>query len=893
MKKVLIFILAISFFAKFAYAQVSQSEFDALVALYNTTGGDNWTQKTGWSTTTNDVSSSWYGVTVTGGRVTEIDLSYNNLVGEIPVEIGNLTALTKLNLRNNTLSGLPAEIGNLTLLTYLMLNYNAITNIPAEIANLSVLTELSIGQNELTTIPSEVYSLTSLITLNIGFNQLTNISAGIGNLTNLTTLFVNGNELTSIPTEIGSLIKLRYLYLNENQLASIPSSIGNLTELYELHINDNQLTSIPSEIGNLSGINWIYLFNNKLTGIPQEINNLTTLTRLTLDHNELVDLPDLSGLTNLGMLYIDNNTLDFGDLEKANVNWSAISFNNYSPQAEILLNRTEADGQISFSCNVSGINNQYKWFKNDVEIIGETSSSITVENNAYGMYYCTISDTSFPNLTLKTNEGTIGSFTNGVFSEDYNALIALYDATNGGNWTVKTNWKSNEVVDSWYGVTVTGGRVTEIDLSYNNLVGEIPVEIGNLTALTKLNLRNNTLSGLPAEIGNLTLLTYLMLNYNAITNIPAEIANLSVLTELSIGQNELTTIPSEVYSLTSLITLNIGFNQLTNISAGIGNLTNLTTLFVNGNELTSIPTEIGSLIKLRYLYLNENQLASIPSSIGNLTELYELHINDNQLTSIPSEIGNLSGINWIYLFNNKLTGIPQEINNLTTLTRLTLDHNELVDLPDLSGLTNLGMLYIDNNALDFGDLEKANVNWSAISYKNYSPQEKVGEIKDVYGDLGQTVQLVVEVGGGQNDYQWFKDGNEITNSNNDTLIIASFDSDDKGTYTCNITNSVAPDLTLESEPFNLVLTGIYDVRKEFVKVFPNPSNGQFKINLDELPSQNSCLEILDLSGKIIYRQKLEKIQNQISIEGSYQGTFLLQILDDKKVYEKHKILIIK
>ena len=94
-------------------------------------------------------------------------------------------------------------------------------------------------------------------------------------------------------------------------------------------------------------------------------------------------------------------------------------------------------------------------------------------------------------------------------SGDQAALVALYEATNGDNWTNNTNWLSDRPLDEWHGVrTDDGGRVTRLNLVENNLIGTIPSELGNLTNLQDLSLYSNQLSGsLPAELGNLTNLT--------------------------------------------------------------------------------------------------------------------------------------------------------------------------------------------------------------------------------------------------------------------------------------------------------------------------------------------------------------------------------------------------
>ena len=55
---------------------------------------------------------------------------------------------------------------------------------------------------------------------------------------------------------------------------------------------------------------------------------------------------------------------------------------------------------------------------------------------------------------------------------DRGVLVALYNATDGDNWTVRTNWLSDRPVGEWYGVTTDGdGRVTGLALSDNNLHG--------------------------------------------------------------------------------------------------------------------------------------------------------------------------------------------------------------------------------------------------------------------------------------------------------------------------------------------------------------------------------------------------------------------------------------
>ena len=100
-------------------------------------------------------------------------------------------------------------------------------------------------------------------------------------------------------------------------------------------------------------------------------------------------------------------------------------------------------------------------------------------------------------------------------STDRVALVALYNATDGPNWSNETNWLSAEPIGEWHGVTTDGsGRVTALDLDENELNGKMPAELGSLSNLQRLYLNDNSgLSGpLPGSSTGLTSLTYLDLS---------------------------------------------------------------------------------------------------------------------------------------------------------------------------------------------------------------------------------------------------------------------------------------------------------------------------------------------------------------------------------------------
>ena len=293
---------------------------------------------------------------------------------------------------------------------------------------------------------------------------------------------------------------------------------------------------------------------------------------------------------------------------------------------------------------------------------------------------------------------------------DRAALETLYNATGGDNWTNNTNWMTSGALSTWYGVTTDSqGRITELNLTRNQLKGELPPELANLTNLEVLAIGRNQLTGkIPAWLGKLTDLTILDLDRNQLTGeIPEELGSLTNLQRLNLSENQLTEpIPSDLANLTNLERLNLGGNQLTGeIPGKLGNLANLGSLYLYDNQLTGeIPAELGNLANLQSLNLNRNQLTGeMPSELGGLTNLEWLDLWENQLTGpIPAELGSLTNLQGLDLTLNQLTGeIPTELANLTNLEVLALGGNQLTGTVPawLGSLANLQELYLWGNEL--------------------------------------------------------------------------------------------------------------------------------------------------------------------------------------------------
>jgi Leucine-rich repeat (LRR) protein len=327
-----------------------------------------------------------------------------------------------------------------------------------------------------------------------------------------------------------------------------------------------------------------------------------------------------------------------------------------------------------------------------------------------------------------------------ISSAQRDTLIALYNSTNGNNWTNNTNWRlpgdPSQFNDpgtehTWYGVTCSPdhAKVIEINLPSNFLNGTLP-DLSALTQLTKLDLGDNQLTGaLPAALNNLTNLQVLDLGANFFAgtlpdlsglvnltqldlstnlfdgNIPTWTSLLTALNTLNLSENQFTGSLPDLSGLTLLTEFNVGINQLSGtIPAWLNSLTALTTLNLGYNQFSGEIPDLSSLIQLTDLNLYANQLTgSIPTWIDSLTVLTRLDLSANQLTGTIPDLGSLTSLTHLYLSNNDLSGSIPDLSTLTSLEYIYLNNNRLSgSIPNISGLANLYRLDLSGNQLSGG-----------------------------------------------------------------------------------------------------------------------------------------------------------------------------------------------
>ncbi|XP_020081136.1 LRR receptor-like serine/threonine-protein kinase GSO2 [Ananas comosus] len=485
-------------------------------------------------------------------NIEELTLRNNKLHGSLFGWLEEMKNLSYLDLSNNSLAGpIPSGIGRLSNLLWLDLSYNSLQGViyEAHFANLSNLKYLSLGSNSLIidvdnkwippfqlgeimlgscqfsqplfpawlrwqmqifnlnlsntgirdTVPEWFWNL-SFSSVDLSHNQIRGKLPMSLQFTTLDTLILRSNKLEGpIPSLPNTLAKLD---LSENSISGpLLSPISNMTQLYYLLLSSNQINgSIPSNICKLKYLEVLDLSNNSLSGeLPQCWNNSSLLV-LDLSNNNLVGEipPSIGSLSSLTLLHLNNNNF-YGELP--------LELQHCNSLVLLDLRSNKFTGEIP------------TWIGENLEylailqlrsnmFVGEIPSELAQ------LTYLQFLDLSHNNLT-----GSIPrSFGN------FRAMIYNTTQHDGNIYTVDetlftaVDYSNNLLVvikGEEYQYSTTIYLLKVMDISNNNLSGQIPEEILALGLLQSLNLSGNHLTGMiPERLGDMRSLESLDLSLN-------------------------------------------------------------------------------------------------------------------------------------------------------------------------------------------------------------------------------------------------------------------------------------------------------------------------------------------------------------------------------------------
>ena len=94
-------------------------------------------------------------------------------------------------------------------------------------------------------------------------------------------------------------------------------------------------------------------------------------------------------------------------------------------------------------------------------------------------------------------------------------------------------------------------------------------------------------------------------------------------------------------------------------------------------------------------------------------------------------------------------------------------------------------------------------------------------------------------------------------------------------------------------PVTIIPTGISNISNDApsVKLFPNPSTGEFSIQLSGVPLPEFSFELFDASGRRVYQQIVPNELTNIRLNGISNGLYLWQLSNSGTVMDRGKLVL--
>ncbi|KAK1364349.1 hypothetical protein POM88_039910 [Heracleum sosnowskyi] len=526
-----------------------------------------------------------------------LNLSDNHLRGVLP-DFTRFSSLSWLYLDNNEFSRSLPDFTGLSSLRFLHLQNNEFSGSLPDFTGCSSLQVLRLGDNRLTEWETQsTGQLSSLEDLDLSRNSIRSTISELQlfNLSSLRYLRTSFNSLTfEFSSEWLPPFQLQKISLASCNLGpKFPNWIQNQIMVYHLDISNCRISdNIPIWFKNLSSsMRLIDLSSNHLVGslppIPAEC------LKINLSHNSFSGtLHSLSVVEDVSLSFLDvshnnlcgalpDNWMHFQDLVFLN-----LGYNNFSGRIPssighlvslqtLILRNNKLYGELPTSLRNCSRLDFVDFGLNELsgkvpswigKLLPKLYALILKSNNFYGSLpyeLCHLSKLHFLDLSMNRISGIIppcfGNL-NAMIQNGTEATEHVYSSIGPSIQIIEipqfaephgsppvdgpTNLSySDNVLTIWKGQEFEYGRnfayLKMIDLSTNELTGEIPLSITRLLDLKGLNLSRNMFHGrVPAEIGQLTVLECLDLSTNKFSGeIPHSMSGLNFLAYLDVSNN--------------------------------------------------------------------------------------------------------------------------------------------------------------------------------------------------------------------------------------------------------------------------------------------------------------------------------------------------------------------
>ncbi|PRP76598.1 LRR receptor-like serine/threonine-protein kinase FLS2-like [Planoprotostelium fungivorum] len=671
-----------------------------LQSLYRTTGGYQWLKADGWQEHEN--FCSFHGVRCINGYVrcgivsriivmgnSQIDLSLNRLIGEIPSLVG-LDNVTSIDFSYNQLNG----------------------NISRNLFLLPSLESLNIEGNQLSgslIIPDLYNNVHRLQKLNVAGNQLSGRLDSFGTLERgaMTYLDLSYNMFSGGIEQLMKHERLEYLYINDNQLTgTIPPEINDLTRLIELNCGNNLFSGDIPSMSQLSQIEMIDLSQNLLKSSKlDEFSALYNLTNLILKSNliEADSLEALTTCTSLQVLSLKGNqitsTLPSNIQRCTQLQALILSDNEISGEIPSTIGALSQLSVLDLARNnMQGVLPSDIYHLSDLSYLDLSDNSFcgdtpTRMDTMNGIHYMNISFNQFNSSLLLIPSSLI------IFDASFNRIsqvlppippqlsfLSVMGNHIEGPLPSTLYLSSVEIIDvlshrlSWL------DSLTYLNLSNNHFFGNIPFNLGGLINLESIDVSHNELMGtIPSTLGYLSNLKQLDISDNRITGPIPEQFMWREMTFLDMSNNEISsTIPSSIRFFNSSMTertnqfLSLAHNHFDGEASWLGDIVNLEVIDLSVNQMVGPLVFLSNCVFLQCVNASFNNFyGTLPTRFS--TGLVVLDVRYNQLMGTLNAVSSLIQLSYLDVGHNLFTGSLPHTGNLSVIR---FDYNQLNMIDD-------------------------------------------------------------------------------------------------------------------------------------------------------------------------------------------------------------------